>query len=174
MSDPRLNSVHLPFPRRQDYRRCRDDLLQARGWLTLAGERLGGLASEADEWLIRPDRVLPGTRYVLVDQREGCAYPLRTGLNTLGRFPDNDIHFEELCVSRRHCVFLVHAWGGCDLHDTASRNGTWVNGALVRRPARLSSGDRIRVCDRALLFVSEKDYEDECARYDDHPPTVVS
>jgi hypothetical protein len=172
MSDPRLNSGHLEFPRRQDYRRCRDSLLQARGWLTLAGEHLGGLG-DAHEWPVRPEQVLPGTSYLLVDQREGCAYPLKTGLNTLGRFPENDICFKEYCVSRRHCAILVHAWGGCDLHDTASRNGTFVNGARVRRPVRLASGDRVQVCDRVLLFVSEKDYQDECDRYDEHPATVV-
>src|SRR5438067_10524249 len=108
MSDPRLNSGHLDFPRRQDYRRSRDGLLQARGWLTLAGEQMGGLVGDMDEWPIRPDQVLPGTNYLLVYQREGWAYPLKTGLNTLGRFPDNDIHFEEICISRRHCVLLVH------------------------------------------------------------------
>jgi hypothetical protein len=170
--DPRFNSCHLEFPRRQDYRRCRDDLLQARGWLTLAGERLGGVA-DADEWLIRPDQVLPGTSHVLVDQREGSSYRLRTGLNTLGRFPENDIQFEEICVSRRHCAILVHAWGGCELHDTASRNGTWVNGARVTRPVRLASGDSIWICKRLLLFLSEKDYQEECDRYDDHPQTAV-
>jgi len=172
MADPRFNSCHLEFPRRQEYRHCRDGLLQARGWLTLAGERLGDVA-DAEEWPVRPDQVMPGTKYLLVDRQRGCAYPLRTGLNTLGRFLDNDIHFEEIYVSRRHCAFLVHAWGGCDLHDTASRNGTWVNGVRVSRPARLTSGDCVRVCDRQLLFVSEQDCRDECDRYDDHPATAV-
>ena len=41
--DPRLNSVHLEAPRRQDYRRAREALLHARGCQTLYAER------EADE-----------------------------------------------------------------------------------------------------------------------------
>jgi hypothetical protein len=172
MSDPRLDSMHLEFPRRQEYRRSRDALLGARGWLTLAGEQVNDLAGASDDWLVRPDRILPVTRYLLVDQRAGCAYPLRTGLNSVGRFPDNDVHFEELTVSRRHCVILVHAWGGCELHDTASRNGTFVNGVLVRRPVRLTSGDSIRVSDRLLLFVSEDDYQAD-PEDDEHPPTLV-
>src|SRR5262249_23134926 len=87
-----------------------------------------------------------------------CCYPLRIGFNTIGRLPDNDIELEEITVSRRHCVLLVHAWGGCELHDTASRNGTFVNGHRLRQAVRLTSGDQIGVCNRPLLFVSEKEY----------------
>ncbi len=172
MSDPRLDSAHLDFPRRQDYRRARETLLGARGWLTMTGEQFRALVAEADEWLIRPDHVLPGTTYLLFDHAADCAHPLKTGLNTLGRLPNNDIHFEDRCISRRHCVILVHAWGGCDLHDTASRNGTFVNGVRVTRPVRLTAGDSIQLCDRRLLFVSEKDYQAD-DEYDEHPETEV-
>ena len=105
----------------------------------------------------RPDQVLPGTKFLLVDPRAGVARPLRVGLNTIGRFPSNDIVLEDRCISRRHCVILVHARGGCELHDTASLNGTFLNGRRVREPARLTSGDCIRVYDRPLLFESEAD-----------------
>ena len=37
-ADPRLNSLHLEAPRRQDYRRAREALLQARGCHTLCAE----------------------------------------------------------------------------------------------------------------------------------------
>jgi hypothetical protein len=52
---------------------------------------------------------------------------LRVGLNAVGRLPENDIVLARRYVSRRHCVFLVHTDGGCEVHDTASRNGTLVN-----------------------------------------------
>jgi hypothetical protein len=171
MSDPVLDSGHLSFPRRRDYRRARESLLGARGWLTLVAGHVNDLIGEADEAPGRPHQVLPGTTYLLVDHRAGCAYTLRTGINTVGRLPDNDIRFEELPVSRRHCVILVHAWGGCELHDTASRNGTLVNGRRVREPVQLASGDWIQITKRMLLFVSEKDYRAE--REGDHPATAV-
>ncbi len=171
MSDPRLLSCHLSFPRRQEYRRAREGLLGARGWLTLAAEQVTGLAGPADDWPVRPEQVLPGTKYLLVDRQADRAYPLKTGLNALGRHPANDIRFEELSISRRHCVILVHAWGGCELHDTASRNGTFVNGSRVQRPVRLASGDWVQLSQRLLLFVSEQDFEAECD--EDNPPTVV-
>jgi pSer/pThr/pTyr-binding forkhead associated (FHA) protein len=155
--------MHLGISaRREHFRHARSALLGARGSLTLAGEQAWEPVGEVEDWHsqapARPNQVLSGTKYLLVDQRTGRAYPLRVGLNRLGRFADNDLVFEELYISRRHCVILVHARGGCELHDTASRNGTFRNGQRVREPVRLASGDWIRVCDRPLLFVSEQDY----------------
>jgi hypothetical protein len=177
MSDPRLNSCHFECPsRRQQYRSARETLLGARGWLTLAAEQIRGLAGDSAEWPallpVRPDQLVPGTKFVLADFTAGCAHPLKPGLNTIGRLPDNDVVWDENVVSRRHLVILIHAWGGAELHDTASLNGTFVNGRRVRQPVRLSSGDRIRVCDRQLLFLSEKDYQ--AGEGDDsHPPTAI-
>jgi hypothetical protein len=177
MSDPRLQSGHFEaLSRRQEYRRARETLLGARGWLTLACEHLHRLVDDSDDWPallpVRPDQVIPGTKYLLLDRQTGCRYPLRTGLNTIGRLLDNDIVLEDFVISRRHCVLLVHGWGGCELHDTASRNGTFVNGRRVRQPTLLDSGDGIQVCQRLLLFVGEKD----CPAGGpdaDHPETVV-
>jgi hypothetical protein len=174
MADPRLDSVHLGFlPRRQDYRRARQALLGERGWMTLGAEQLRGFLGGGDdsEALLQPEQILPGTKFLLVDHEAGDTYPLRTGLNTVGRLPNNDIVFAPLEVSRRHCVLLVHARGGCELHDTASLNGTSVNGNRVKHQVRLNSGDWIQLPKKLLLFVSEKDYlagdED-----DDHPDTI--
>jgi hypothetical protein len=171
MSDPRLNSGHLEFPRRQEYRRAREALLGARGWLTMTGEQFRAVMADADEWLLPLGRLLPGAAYFLADQAAECAYPLKTGLNTVGRLPDNDICIDECHISRRHCVLLLHARGGCELHDTASRNGTFVNGVRLTRPVRLASGDSIRLADRELLFVAARDCQVE--EYDAHPGTAV-
>ena len=171
MADPRLDSVHLgALPRRHEYRRAREALLGARGWLTLAAEQLHGLAGGGDDGSALPP-VRPGTKFLLVDHEAGCAYPLRTGLNTIGRLPNNDIVLDEPAVSRRHCVVLVHAWGRCELHDTASRNGTLVNGRRVQEPVALASGDSIQVCRRRLLFVSDRDYR-AALDADDYPQTL--
>jgi pSer/pThr/pTyr-binding forkhead associated (FHA) protein len=60
-------------------------------------------------------------------------------------------------VSRRHCAILVHLTTGCELHDTASKNGTFLNGNRLAGPTRLSPGDEIRMCDRHLVFFSADD-----------------
>jgi hypothetical protein len=176
MDDARLNSAHLLLsPRREQYRQAREALLGARGWLTLGAERLQALVRAGDDssallpgW---PDRVLPGTRFLLVDHQAGWAHVLKPGINSIGRFNNNDIVLDGPMASRRHCVLLVHARGTCELHDTASRNGTFVNGRRVEAPVRLTSGDWLRLSSRLLLFVNERDYR---AAYEDesHPATL--
>ncbi|MBY0524316.1 MAG: FHA domain-containing protein [Gemmataceae bacterium] len=152
MTKSSLNSVHLhALPRRQDYRRAREFALRARGADTIAAERITPTA-------IRTKLDARGiVRYVLV---EGDAiFPLKVGLNTLGRFLDNDIVLGEGHISRRHCALVVHAGSGCELHDLASKNGTLLNGQRLTRPTWLVSGDQIRLCDRHFTFLTEDDAE---------------
>jgi pSer/pThr/pTyr-binding forkhead associated (FHA) protein len=156
--DQRLNSVHLEAPRRQDYRRARDVLLQARGSHTLCAER------EAAE----PDDLPSNTLIQKTNQADPAAlqcwladeqyiYPLKVGLNTLGRSSDNDVVVADCFISRRHCAILVHSRTGSELHDTASKNGTFLNGARLSHPASLKSGDTIRICERQFVFVARED-----------------
>lgn len=169
MADPRLNSGHFDdYSRRLEYRQARQDVLAARGVLTLASEQLGNWVGEADDWPslspIRPEHVVPGIKYYLVDFEERCSFPIRMGINTLGRLTSNNIVLEDIWISRRHCVLLAHARGGCELHDTASLNGTFVNGQRVRTSVRLTSGDWVQVCKRLLRFVDAE--ADDSAEHD--------
>lgn len=79
-------------------------------------------------------------------------YPLRVGMNSIGRLPDNDVVIRDECVSRRHCAVLVHSDLRCELHDVASKNGTLLNGKKIPQPTRLQSGDQITLCNRRLTF----------------------
>jgi hypothetical protein len=132
MSDPRLNGSHLGATRHELYDAAVDELLDGRGPVT----------AEADP-LARPPRTpcapcrwqlpRPGGTYTLVNFADGRRYPLRVGINTVGRFADNDIVLDVRCVSRRHCAIVVHATGGCEVYDTASRNHTLVNRQAIGR-----------------------------------------
>jgi len=160
MGDPRLNSLHLDPTRRQDFRRARDVLLQSRGNETLYTERQqqeeqdpgttcihnkGGAAPSAlDYWLVDRDYI----------------YPLKVGLNTMGRSADNDVVVEDLYVSRRHCAVLVHHDAACMLHDIASKNGTYLNGSRINGPTALKSGDEIRICNRQFVFLTRSSGEE--------------
>ena len=158
MADPRLNSVHLEFPRREQFRQARDVLLNARGWQTVLAEQKD-IAAESN----RPNTIVqnergqapPGVRFWLMD--DSFIYPLKIGLNTVGRSPDNDVIIQDGFVSRRHCAILVHASKGAELYDTASKNGTLLNGSKIAGPTRLRTGDEIRMCDRNLIFVLRED-----------------
>jgi len=155
MADPRLNSIHLEAPRRADYRRAREELLRARGLNTLAVE-----ADPDEDRSDNPHTVIQnagdhppsGLAYWLVDNE--YIYPLKVGINTVGRSPDNDVVVQDCYISRRHCAILVHLGENCELHDTASKNGTFINGKKIAGPTRLRSGDEIRMCDQRLVFVS--------------------
>jgi len=160
MNDPRLNSVHLEFPRREDFRRARGMLLGARGTHTVALENHDGLLGVNPSRTMIEDLAEPAqatSEYWLLDG-EGI-YPLKIGVNTIGRLPDNDVVLQGPYVSRRHCAILVHAGDGCELYDIASKNGTYINGARLDGPTRLSSGDEIRMCDRNFVFMSKNGAE---------------
>ncbi len=156
MSDPRLNSIHLEAPRRDEFRRAREALLDGRGLHTLAAEKhelshgrgphthvepaAGNAPASSDHWLICREAL----------------YPLKIGVNTIGRLPDNDVVIQGPYVSRRHCAILVHAGDGCELYDIASKNGTFINGLRLSGPAHLNAGDEIRMCDRQFVFMSRR------------------
>jgi len=156
MGDPRLNSLHLDPSRRQDYRRAREALLQSRGVETICAERQRGADSDLDNTFIRnQDGPTPPTLdYWLVDRE--YIYPLKVGLNTMGRSADNDVVVEDLYVSRRHCAVLVHHDSSFVLHDTASKNGTFLNGTKIDGPTPLKAGDEIRICNRHFIFLTRK------------------
>jgi hypothetical protein len=163
--DPRFNSVHLDPTRRQDYRRAREALLSSRGMQTIYAERHGDDGKSASganpsaTFIRNPTGALggpqggeapPDLEYWLVDR--DFIYPLKIGVNTVGRSSDNDVVVEDLYISRRHCAILVHHDRACELHDTASKNGTLINGQRMTGPTQLKSGDEIRICNRQFIF----------------------
>jgi hypothetical protein len=155
MSDPRLNSIHLSDSRRLQYRQAREAMLQSRGQQTLCAlqERPADVYSHTI--IEEPGSAAPPAEFWLSNQNR--VYPLKIGVNTIGRSADNDVVVEDGCVSRRHCAILVHVTTGCELHDTASKNGTLLNGVQLAGPTRLRVGDEIRMCDQQFIFQARTD-----------------
>jgi pSer/pThr/pTyr-binding forkhead associated (FHA) protein len=153
--DHHLNSIHLELPRREEFRKARARLLDACGDQTrYAINNPNEVSSATDSKTIiqsLENRLPNDVSYALMDKE--VVYPLKVGLNTIGRLPDNDVVLEDAFVSRRHCAVLVHVGDGCELHDVASKNGTFLNGSRLPGPMPLKSGDEIRLCDRKLHFV---------------------
>lgn len=160
MLDPCLYSGHLEYPRRQNYGAARAALLDARGAETLDAEVAERLAADPDRIgdadAVHFREARQGTKYALIDLETGLHFPLRTGLNTIGRYHENDIVIDINAVSRRHCVILVHANGSCELHDTASRNGTFVNHVLVRA-GQIPPGAVISIIKKRFMLVVDDD-----------------
>src|SRR5262245_9141301 len=160
MGDPRLNSLHLDPTRRQDFRKAREALLQSRGNETIFAERKRNEESDPGTTFIHNRGAAPPpTLEVWLVDRE-YIYPLKVGLNTMGRSADNDVVVEDLYVSRRHCAVLVHSDNTCVLQDVASKNGTFLNGAKIGGPTKLKSGDEIRICNRQFVFQTRAAHPD--------------
>jgi hypothetical protein len=142
--------MHLAPDRRELYRFAREQLLDARGAQTCYFEQGSGNGSatlHGDQEQAAP----PDLDYCLMDHEH--IYPLKIGVNTVGRSSENDLVVPDAFVSRRHCAILVHASRGCELHDTASKNGTFLNETKLAKPTRLKCGDKIRMCDRQFVFL---------------------
>src|SRR5262245_47785141 len=120
MNDQRFNSVHLELPvRREEFRRARAKLLGACGMQTLAldRERVEEAAEAGPCTLIERLNEIPEAVNFWLTDCDGN-YPLKPGLNSVGRMPDNDVVIADGSVSRRHCAVVVHSQRGCELHDT--------------------------------------------------------
>jgi hypothetical protein len=155
MPDPRLNSLHLDPVRRQDYRRAREILLHSRGEMTLCAEQHPAEEPAICSTFIQnPGAELPENLICWLVDKE-FLYPLKIGLNTMGRSNDNDIVVQDSYVSRRHCAILMHSNKSCEVHDTASKNGTYLNGSKISAPTLLKPGDEIRICDKQFVFFSK-------------------
>lgn len=161
MSDPRLNSIHLEPRRREEFRRAREALVNAVGDQTRRADQSKdpAAASNVNTLLTNVEsRIPPGLDYALMEK--DAVYQLKVGLNTIGRLTDNDVIIPDPYLSRRHCAILVHVTKGCELHDVASKNGTFVNGRKINGPTPIVSGDEIQMCDHQLIFVCKSDYEE--------------
>jgi len=150
MSDPRLGGAHLNTTRCFRYNAAVDELLDARGPATADVDPLIR-RPVARSWPRHTQPVPAGGTYTLVSLADGRRHRLRIGVNALGRFRENDLVFTPNHISRRHCLVLVHATGACEVSDTASRNGTFVNRVRVTR-ADLFPGDLLAVCDQRFLL----------------------
>jgi hypothetical protein len=159
MSDPRFASMHLESPvRREDFRRARSALRDACGSHTLAVDADRVIRTPSPELrgqgAIPRAKAPPGLKCWLVDR--DVIHPLKVGMNSVGRMPDNDVIIADACISRRHCAILVHHDFSCELHDIASKNGTFINGRRLAGPTRLTGGDEIKICDRRIIFLTDQ------------------
>jgi DNA-binding NtrC family response regulator len=69
----------------------------------------------------------------------------------IGRALDADLHLLDEKVSREHCA-LEEGPEGYRVRDLGSRNGTFLNGALVEGTAALRPGDQLGVGESVLVF----------------------
>jgi hypothetical protein len=113
----------------------------------LAPSREGGVATS-------PPPIHSG-RLVVVksgELAEGTDYELNSAQLTIGRGGQNDIALgSDDYASARHARFEPRQ-DGVWVQDLGSTNGTFLNGARLERPRRLTPGDVVRVGETDLRF----------------------
>jgi len=113
----------------------------------LAPSREGGVAAT-------PPPIRSG-RLVVVKSAEleaGTDYELNSAQLTVGRGGQNDIALaSDDYASARHARFEPRQ-DGVWVQDLGSTNGTFLNGARLEHPRRLTSGDIVRVGETDLRF----------------------
>jgi hypothetical protein len=107
---------------------------------------------------VQPARPRPPTgRLVVVksaDLEEGEDYELDSAQLTIGRGQQNDIAIaSDEYASARHARFEPRQ-DGVWVQDLGSTNGTYLNGARLEHPRRLTQGDVVRVGETDLRFES--------------------
>lgn len=103
----------------------------------------------------------------------GSTFPLRFGLQRIGRDPRCEIHLDDTETSRSHAQIF---WDrdGITLKDLNSSNGTQVNGSTISEHP-LRDGDRIRIGKRELQFnAAGADPKSSDRKYLDRSVSIVS
>jgi hypothetical protein len=161
--DAHLNSIHLDVSRREEFRRAREAMLDARGTNTVQFDARVLRSGQRGETIADPPekKEAPAKSHcpfvLLIDKK---IFALKIGVNTIGRLPDNDVVISDPHASRRHCSVLVHTNMRCELHDMASKNGTLLNGQRLTCGTLLRPSDEIRVGDLRMRFMNGNEITD--------------
>jgi len=91
---------------------------------------------------------------ILHDERAGTDFTVPPEGARLGRDPALELVFPETddVVSGLHCRIVRHDDGGWWLEDLGSTNGTWVAGARITAPVRLTTGQRFSLGQRGPVL----------------------
>jgi FHA domain/Protein of unknown function (DUF3662) len=137
------------------------DFLEGR-WSAMLREALPRERAEAARVVLDEDPdVVSGSLAIeaVVDERaqslalerpDGTRIDLTDGL-TIGRGDDNAVKLRDARVSRRHARIVADG-SGWSVEDLGSSNGTFVDGAQVRR-SRLDRGQTLTIGDTPLKVV---------------------
>lgn len=109
--------------------------------------------------LVRPEAYL----VVASGPRREAEFTLRGSAAILiGRDESADLVIDDQSASRRHAVIEKHE-DGYYLRDLGSANGTYFDGLLHSKQARLREGDRFRIGQTEFVFHDETRDEGDLA-----------
>jgi predicted component of type VI protein secretion system len=113
------------------------------------------LAPSRESGMVNAPSSLRSGRLIVVkspELDEGEDFELNSSQLTIGRGRQNDIALpNDDYISARHARFEPRQ-DGVWVQDLGSTNGTYLNGARLEHPRRLSAGDVVRVGDTDLRY----------------------
>lgn len=77
--------------------------------------------------------------------------PLDSVENTIGRDSTSVVWIDDVSVSRHHARIAIDD-AGATIEDLGSKNGTYVRGRRIEKPARLQDRDPIRIGPASIVF----------------------
>ena len=77
--------------------------------------------------------------------------PLDSAENTIGRDSTSVVWIDDVSVSRHHARIAIDD-AGATIEDLGSKNGTYVRGRRIEKPARLADRDPIRIGPASIVF----------------------
>ena len=98
------------------------------------------------------------TLQVVRGPRVGAVYPINSGSLVVGRGPQADLQLNDSSMSRLHARFTCSG-GALLVTDMSSLNGTFVEGARIAAPRELKQGDRVRVGNVLLRYITQEPQE---------------
>lgn len=113
-----------------------------------------GSVSDLAPTRLEPLAPAPSPYRLVVRQgpQSGQTFALSSGIQTLGRAPDNQLHLSDATLSKQHARLTVQP-NGLFIQDLNSSNGTFVNGQRLINAAQLNSGDMVQVGTTVILEV---------------------
>ena len=133
----------------------------ARNEFTIHGERTRRHMLDAGDVLVVGDPsqgsyakltyLAPALAPVVSGSAEAPAIAPNTTIS-IGRNPASELPLPSPTVSWEHAKFTHTSAGHYIIEDLGSRNGTYINNELIRRPRALCANDRIQVGPYSFLF----------------------
>lgn len=88
----------------------------------------------------------------------GQTFILHSTIHYLGRSPECDFIINDNLISKKHFM-IMYSESKFFIEDNNSRNGTFVNGKLIRKKTPLFYGDKISIGSTILRFYLEEEFQ---------------
>jgi hypothetical protein len=147
--DGARHTINVTIGERSDTREVDYPEISRPVWPWLLGLTLLAAAAAASLFFVRSRTA--GRLIFEGGNRSGQAVEIKGPKMRLGALEDNEIVLNYPTISRYHAQIFVRS-GNLEIEDMGSKNGTFINGTLIRTRSEIRSGDRLRFGDVEMIY----------------------